>query len=88
LQLVLNYVQEYQDYSAIFWVEAGQKQSIERDYLQIYPLLFEPTLVTRIDGVSAEDAVAAVKRWFRGQREQSLMVFDSADALGHDNESY
>jgi hypothetical protein len=45
-------------------------------------------LVTRKDGVSAEDAVAAVKRWFRGQREQSLVVFDSVDALDHDHESY
>jgi ATP/maltotriose-dependent transcriptional regulator MalT len=36
-QLVLNYVREYRmDYKAIFWVEAGQKESIERDFLQIY----------------------------------------------------
>jgi hypothetical protein len=29
-QLVLNYVQEYrEDYLTIFWVEAGQKESIE-----------------------------------------------------------
>ena len=88
-QLVLNYVRQYrEDYSAIFWVEAGQKESIERDYLQIYRLLFDPTLVARIDRVSAEDAVAAVKRWFHGQTERSLVVFDSADALDDGDESY
>jgi hypothetical protein len=36
-QLVLAYVREYrEDYSTIFWVEAGQKESIEREYLQIH----------------------------------------------------
>jgi hypothetical protein len=46
-QLVLNYVREYrEDYSTIFWVEAGQKELIERDYLQIHRLLFGPTSVT------------------------------------------
>src|SRR5271163_4419049 len=41
-QLVLNYVRTYrEDYSAIFWIEAGQKESLERDYLQIYALLFD-----------------------------------------------
>jgi GTPase SAR1 family protein len=66
-QLVLSYVREYRkDYSAIFWVEAEQKVPIEQDCLQIYWMLFEPRLVTRIDVVSAEDAAVAVKRWFHG----------------------
>ena len=42
-------------------MEAGQKESIDRDYLQIHRLLFDPTSVTRLDTVSIEDAVAAVK---------------------------
>jgi hypothetical protein len=83
-------VQKYrEDYSTIFWVEAGQKESIERDYLQIYQLLFDPTSVTRPDAVGVEDAVAAVKRWFRGRTERSLVVFDGADALDDgSDESY
>jgi hypothetical protein len=61
-----------QKYSAIFWVEAEQKESIEQDYLQIYRLFFEPRLVTRIDGVGVEDGVSdgdaavVVKRQFHG----------------------
>jgi hypothetical protein len=79
-QLVLNYVREYlMDYTVIFWVEAGQKESIERDYLQIYKQLFEPKPVTKPDTVSIEDAVVAVKRWFHNQTERSLVVLDSAD---------
>ena len=54
-QLVSNYVREYrEDYSTVFWVEAGQKESIERDYLQIHRLLFDPTLVTKPDALSIE----------------------------------
>jgi tetratricopeptide (TPR) repeat protein len=89
-QLVLDYVQKYrEDYSSIFWVEAGQKESIERDYLQIYWLLFYPTSMKRPDTLSIEDAVVALKRWFHGQTERSLLVLDSADALNDDdNESY
>ena len=83
-------MQKYrEDYSTIFWVEAGQKESIERDYLQIYQVLFDPTSVTRPDAVGVEDAVAAVKRWFRGRTERSLVVFDGADALDDgSDESY
>ena len=61
-----------QKYSAIFWVEVGQKESIEQDYLQIYRLFFEPRLVTRIDGVGVEDGVSdgdaavVVKRQLHG----------------------
>ena len=41
-QLVLNYIQEYRhDYSAVFWIEAGQKETLERDYIQIYRLLVD-----------------------------------------------
>ena len=89
-QLVLNYVREYrEDYSAIFWVEAGQKESIERDYLQIHRLLFDPTLSTRPDALSVEDVVIAVKRWLHDRTERSLLVLDSADAIDdRDNESY
>ena len=31
-QLALNYIREYRgDYAAVFWIEAGSKESIERD---------------------------------------------------------
>src|SRR3954447_26407828 len=47
-QLVLHYVSEHrQDYSAGFWVEADSRDSLERDYAQIYQLLYDipPNLV-------------------------------------------
>ena len=60
-QLVLNYIREYRhDYSAVFWIEAGQKESIERDYIQIHRLLFGYT-ATGAESVKLQDAVPAVK---------------------------
>jgi len=33
-QLALNYIHEYQgNYAAVFWIEAGSKKSIKRDYI-------------------------------------------------------
>jgi hypothetical protein len=33
-QLVLNYVREHRkQYCAVFWIEAGQKEAIERDFV-------------------------------------------------------
>jgi hypothetical protein len=89
-QVVLNYVREYrEDYPTVFWVEAGQKELIERDYLQIYRLLFDVALAAKSDALSVEDAVAAVKRWFHDQTERSLVVLDGADSIDDsDDESY
>jgi tetratricopeptide (TPR) repeat protein len=86
---VLNYIREYrQDYTAIFWLEAGQKESIERDYVQVYRQLFGPVVRGR-EGLSMEDVVPAVKSWLCTQIGRSLVVFDSADAIDEsDDTSY
>jgi hypothetical protein len=86
-QLVLNY---RMDYKAIFWVEAGQKESIERDFLQIYRQLFDRPLTVAQELLKMEDVVPAVKSWFHTQTSRSLMVFDSADGIDENDsaESY
>ncbi|KAK3167771.1 hypothetical protein OEA41_004217 [Lepraria neglecta] len=64
-QLVLNYIRDYrQDYTAVFWIEAGSKESIQRDYIQIYRLLYGRPLSVGQEIVKVEDAVPAVKHWF------------------------
>ncbi|KAL8628976.1 hypothetical protein Q9189_005317 [Teloschistes chrysophthalmus] len=86
-QLVLNYIQEYRhDYSAVFWVECGSKESIERDYIQIYRLLYGRPLGTGQEILKAEDAVPAVKHWFHGREGQWLVVMDSADSIDNDQD--
>ena len=65
-QLVLNYIQEHrEDYRTVFWIEAGSKETIERDYIQIYGLLYSRSTGAGQETVQVDDAVPAVKRWFQ-----------------------
>jgi tetratricopeptide (TPR) repeat protein len=86
-QLVLNYLQEYRsDYSAAFWVEAGQRESLERDFLQIYRLLYGLKSAHGEEMVKIDDAVLAVKSWFQGRSGRWLLIFDSADNIDDKND--
>ncbi|KAK3176512.1 hypothetical protein OEA41_007835 [Lepraria neglecta] len=86
-QLVLNYIREYRrDYAAVFWIEAGSKESIERDYIQIYRLLYGRQMDIGPGMVKVEDAVPAVKRWFHGREGRWLVVLDSADTIDNDRD--
>ena len=84
---MLNYIREYrQDYTIIFWIEAGSKESIERDYIQIYRLLYSRQVDIGHEMVKVEDAVPAVKRWFHGREGRWLVILDSADAIDDDQQ--
>lgn len=86
-QLMLNYIREYRrDYAAVFWIEAGSKESIERDYVQIYLLLYGRQTDTGQEVVKMEDAVPAAKRWFHGHQGRWLVVLDSADTIDNDRD--
>ena len=86
-QLVLNYIHEYRwDYTAGFWIEAGSKESIERDYIQIYRLLYGRQTDAGQEMVKVEEAVPAVKRWFHGHEGRCLVVLDSADTIDNDRD--
>lgn len=82
-QLVLNHIHKHrQHYQTLFWVEAGQKQSLERDFIQIHKLLFPNVAQSdTASTIAVNDAVTAVKSWFYGQEGRSLWVMDSADII-------
>lgn len=83
-QLVLNYVQQHRyQYRAVFWVESGQKVTIERDYIQIYKQLYPDAMSTTVK-ISVDDAVTSVKTWLQQQEGRYLWVMDSADAIDDD----
>jgi hypothetical protein len=67
-QLVLDYVQQHRaEYKATFWIEAGCKESLERDFVRLYQTLFGlHTSAGAETAISVEDAVAGVKSWFAG----------------------
>lgn len=82
-QLVLDYLQHYRsDYKATFWVEAAHKSTLERDFINIYQLLFDVSLSDRESGQDRlTAAVLRVKSWFGRRHERWLFVFDGADSL-------
>jgi hypothetical protein len=81
-QLVLDYVQRHrQDYAAVFWIEAVGPNAIERDYIQIYNLLYNITPNSEENVVQTQDAVPAARRWFYGRGKRWLFVFDNADEI-------
>ena len=83
-QLVLDYVRRHRtEYRATFWLEAGRKESLERDFVHLYHTLFglHASAGTGAATVGVEDAVTGVKSWFSGRQGPWLMVFDGADAI-------
>lgn len=83
-QLVLDYVRRHRpEYRATFWLEAGRKESLERDFVHLYHTLFGLHAAAGAEAatVSVEDAVTGVKSWFSGRQGPWLIVFDGADAI-------
>ncbi|KAI9743535.1 MAG: Kinesin light chain 3 [Claussenomyces sp. TS43310] len=89
-QLVLDYVRTFRDdYTAVFWIEAGQKESLERDYLLIYSLLFDKCDSLNNEKDPAHQVVNAIQRWLQGRAGRWLFVLDGADSIFNpDDDSY
>ena len=85
-QIILNYVKQYrQEYEVVIWIEAGKKETIERDFIRLYRALFPDVVGSNNDtSITLDDAVTGVKGWFRQIKRRSLFVIDSADCI--DNE--
>jgi tetratricopeptide (TPR) repeat protein len=80
-QLALNFVHTCREYyTSIFWIDAGQKETLERDYLSIYRLLFS-RLSAGSELPTVSEAVTMVKSWFHGQSGRSLLIFDNAHTI-------
>jgi tetratricopeptide (TPR) repeat protein/uncharacterized C2H2 Zn-finger protein len=85
-QLVLKYLEDCnKDYVATFWIEAGQKQSLDRDLRLIYQLLSGVSAIVS-EAIKSEDAVLAVKSWFQKRSGPYLLIFDSADTIDDEND--
>lgn len=87
-QLVLDYLRRHRmEYKATFWVEAESKESIERDFLCIYQLLFDVRMTAGQEMLKADVAVLGVKNWLSSRSsERWLLVFDGADAIDDDKD--
>lgn len=79
-QLARSYAQLYRnDYTATFWIQAGQAASIDQDFLNILRLLPGRTEVR--SQLSADDVLLAINSWFGQTQGKWLFVFDGADEL-------
>jgi hypothetical protein len=69
----------------MFWIEAGLKETIKRDHLSMYQLLFG-RLSPDSESPTVEEAVIMVKSWFHGRSRRSLVIFDSANTIDKTSE--
>lgn len=77
-QLTLSYIESYRDdYTAVFWIDAGAKIRLEADYKQIRNLLHS----SKRTDIELDTCVVEVKQWCHHKRGRWLFVFDSADDI-------
>lgn len=77
-QLMLHYIENHKgDYSSIFWLDAGTKERLEKDFKQIHNLLLHPS---RSD-IEIDTCITEVKHWCDLEKGQLLFVIDSADNI-------
>ena len=87
-QLVLDHVRKHrQHYTATFWIEAGNTQSIERDFHQIYRIMYNLQGVPSDKLPNLEEVIASVKSWFLRRDGKWLIVFDEMDSLFEEESS-
>ncbi|MDI1490032.1 MAG: hypothetical protein OHK93_001231 [Ramalina farinacea] len=87
-QLVLDHVKKHrQHYTATFWIEAGNTQSIERDFNQIYRIMYNLQGVPSDKLPNLEEVIASVKSWFLRRDGKWLIVFDEMDSLFEEGNS-
>jgi hypothetical protein len=75
-------VREYKaEYMATFWIEAGQKESLERDFVSLYRTLYGIQMAVGEETVSVKSAVIGIKNWFCRREGPWPMVLDGADSI-------
>ena len=74
----MSYIESYRDdYTAVFWIDAGAKIRLEADYKQIRNLLHS----SKRTDIGLDTCVVEIKQWCHHKRGRWLFVFDSADDI-------
>ena len=70
-------------YSGIFWIDASDRDTVEREFRLLYRLLFRDSLPANQDPPKMDDLFLRVRDWFvrRAKEEKFLLVFDGADDI-------
>ncbi|KAM0707478.1 hypothetical protein Q7P35_004123 [Cladosporium inversicolor] len=81
-QLMLNYIEVFKDdYTAVFWIDAGSKDRLEADYKRIHNLLLHPGQ----GDADIDTCVSEIRQWCQRKVGRCLFVLDSADSIEHTN---
>ena len=87
-QLVLDHVRKHREhYTATFWIEAGNIQSIERDFHQTYRIMYNLQGVLSDKLPNLEEVIASVKSWVLRRDGKWLVVLDEMDSLFEEENS-
>ena len=87
-QVVFNYVWRHLNkYKVMFWIEAGRKELIKRDFMNIYQLLFNVCILASQEVIKADNAILGVKNWFSERRDQQLLIFNSVNNINNKKDS-
>ncbi|KAK4065015.1 hypothetical protein Purlil1_14075 [Purpureocillium lilacinum] len=79
-QLALDYLQQFRSsYDATVWIEARARDTLERDFVNLYETLYQGRVVTVENPKAFESILIAIKAWFSRQQGPCLMVFDGAN---------
>ena len=73
-------------YLGVFWIDATDKDSVKRDFKQLYRLLFRTQTVNNRDLPKSEDITLLVRDWFVRRAGRFLLVFDGADNIDNAGE--
>ena len=77
-QLMLNYIEVFKDdYTAVFWIDAGSKDRLEADYRRIHKLLLRQNQ----EDVDIGTCVSEIRQWCQRKTGRYLFVLDSADSI-------
>ncbi|KAK3621115.1 hypothetical protein LTR56_022979 [Elasticomyces elasticus] len=88
-QLALHYIQTHRtEYSAVFWVDTRSRESLERDYIQMYRLVSGSEQGAASLRLDIDRVVTKVKSWFEGWEGRWLLAFDNADSLDDETDPY
>ena len=79
---MLNYVQEVRStYSGVFWIDASNRDAVEREFGYLYRILFKLPSQKDQDLPKIDVLILLVRDWFVQRAEKFLLVFDGADNI-------
>lgn len=87
-QIALHYIKKTRaEYSGIFWIDAGNLDSIKASFEHLFSLLYPDRIPNKEDPSRLEKLAQEIGDWFSTRKERFLLVFDGADSIENPGDS-